>query len=179
MKITGVQRGNIDNTSSHLSREKNFIFDDRQANVGYIRYIKTMKYAKRLLFKWRNRSTSDYPLKFQIELFQVNPISKTSSRSDSFISSQQENTDNSPYNRNRQLLSSNSSRASSRNSSLSRETSDPALRVADEPEFSYATKTYQASVDKISNQKLTDEKRKYKSVDNLVEHDQLMRTFKF
>jgi len=116
-------------------------------------------------------------LKCQIELSQRNSLSKASSRSNSLADLKTGNTNYSHSDRGRSSWTNNGSRNNSRNSSVSRGGSDSELRVADEHEFSFAAKAYQNSVDIITNQKLIDDKRKSKSVDNLIVLDQSQRTF--
>jgi hypothetical protein len=140
IKITGFQKKITPEILAQILNEKQFFVNQSQDFVGYIGPLKTMKYARRLLAKWHNKSVDGQKLQCQIEWHQRSSMNKVLSRSES-PSTLPANTNDSD--------------------------SESEITVLDGKEFNYEARLYNRSIEDIIKQKKANVTGITKSAENL------------
>jgi hypothetical protein len=162
IKITGFRKKLKSESLTQILHEKNCYVDQHQDRVVYIAQVRTMRYAQRLIAKWRNKEIDGQKLQCQIELDPRSSMSKTLYRSGSMSNLKARENDSPRLDRSCQRL--NNSANTSRDISISRENSDPQITTLDDQDFNNEARSFDRSVEDIK-QKATEAKRKSKSAE--------------
>jgi hypothetical protein len=168
IRITGFKEKLTPAILSRILRfpDENKCYINRfQDQIGYLVLLRSLKYAQRLMVKWHNREINGQLLQCQLELNQIKPVFRTSAGSTFQLN--KEETKHQTHGRSRSCERIDKNTKTSRDSSNSGDDKDSEITVLGECDTDDNSRLFAHQRDQLLKQKISDDKHKASSSQNL------------